>query len=151
MDYCSATDVLVYAPQGAAMVDDDATAVDPWIAEAGGIIEAHLRGLFVVPLYGGSEASIEQYVKTAAAKLSAGLFLRAKLSAKSKEPHPYGERLIEEAMAAIALIKSDLTMIDSPLRSDGGDPLTEDQLEVTIANSGERPVFGMGDERTWGR
>mgnify|MGYP000846215572 CR=1 FL=1 len=150
MNYCVASDVLVYAPQAAAAVLADETTVDPWIAEAGGIIDAHLRGTFVVPLFSGVEEDVDQYVKTAAAKLTAGLYLRAKMSQKSGTPQAYAERLIEEAMAAIALIKSDLTMIDSPLRSESGDPVDADELQVTIAGSDDTPVFGMGDETTWG-
>lgn len=149
MDYCAAADVLVYAPQGAAMVEAAATAVDPWIAEAGGLIDAHLRGSFVVPLFGGVEGNVDQYVTTMAAKLAAGLFLRAKLSQKSKEPHAYAAVLIDEAMAMITALKADLTMIDSPLRSDSGEAVDHDELEVTIANPHAVPVFGLGDERTW--
>lgn len=142
MNYCAASDIRLYVPQAPA-----AETFAGWITDAGGIIDAHLRGSFVVPLYAGVEGDVEQYVTTMAAKLAGGLYLRAKMSQKSKDPHPGAERLIEEGMQMLADVKADKSLIDSELKSVGTS--LDSELSVYVAGDDLAPVFGRGDERTW--
>ena len=138
MPYCDSSDVLLYVPQAPAAAD-----LSGYISEAEGIINANLREFFVTPL-----TTVEQYVKTIAAKLAGGSYLAAQVSRKRASVSERAEVLIEEAMDMLEKIKADPGMIAAEKLPVGG--LPGEDSGVLVSGQDREPIFDLGDPGGWG-
>jgi len=144
MPYCDDNDVRMLAPQIPSGAD-----LTPYIEKAGGIVDAELRSIFEVPLWGGVLNNVDQVVRLAAAKIAAGTYLIAKYSAHDREPSGFAERLIGEGQKAIKEFRDNPSMLsaDVAVRSASD----AQKSGVVVVGDDMPPAFNMGDPATWGR
>lgn len=137
MAYCTETDVRLYAPQLPA-----AAAFTTAIAAADGVIDAHLRATYSVPL-----STVDQLIKNISARLAAGNLLQSYQAQVRPEGSSYADKLVTDAMRDLAKVASDPGLLSVlPRTSAAGD---EDKSGVRVSDD-DGQLFDLGPEQGWG-
>jgi phage gp36-like protein len=137
MAYSTYEDVRLDVPQA-----PEGEVFTGWITQADGVIDAHLRTYYDVPL----SAPVPQLVVNCSAKLAASYYMKAKYSQINQAIPERAESLGEEAMKILQDIKDNPSLLGLDLR----DPTTDDYDTNAILTEGEDSKFTTGDETTWG-
>ena len=137
MAYAAEADVRLYAPQLPA-----AAAFTTAIAAADGVIDAHLRANYTVPL-----SPVDQIVKNVSARLAAGNLLLSYQAQIRPEGSSYADKLVTDAMRDLARIASDPSLLSVlPRTTQSGD---EEKNGVRVSD-GDGRLFDLGPESVWG-
>lgn len=136
MAYCTFETVRVYAPQ--ADVGED---FDAYITQAGGVIDANLRGNYDLPL-----ASVPQILVDVAGQLAAGYWLSAHYTKANQSVPQFARDLIEGAMATLLQIKTDRSMLDIDLKTPSADDLARNSVRYGQPSEN---TFDSSDELDW--
>jgi len=142
--YSTLADVQLYVPQLVSDEEDPAYIdMDGYIAIADGIMDAHLRALYVVPL----TVTNDQILVDISARLAGARVLQAKLGELAGAVPEIASVLETAAMADLERIRENPALLSLNLRTPDGDYLEKDAARVVI----HQGPFTSGDETTWRR
>ena len=137
MAYCTADNVRLFAPQTEPGVD-----LAPYIQQAGGVIDANLRGNYDLPL----TAPYPQLLIDLAAQFAAGYYLSATYTAVNRQVPDHVENMLDKANEQLQNIRSDLSLLGIAPKQ----PSDEDYAQNSILHGQPTAnVFDSADETKW--
>lgn len=136
MAYCDEPAVRVYAPQLPASSDFGNA-----IADADGVIDAHLRKTYETPI-----SPVDRIIASISARLAAGRLLEAQQSRVKSSGSEYAEKLVDDAMSDLMRVVDDPSLISAAPRESSVEDAEKSRVMVS---DGDDSLFTSGREDTW--